>query len=341
MNVTVLPRVLQKFAASCALASASLAFAAAPDVIVAADGTGRFKTIREAIEAAPQITRDTGKRWTILVKPGIYRELIYVQREKRFIALVGESAEKTILTFDLFSTLTGPDDKPLATFRTPTLVVDADDFTIENLTIENSAGPRGPAVAMRTDGDRVTFRRCRFVGWQNTVLVNRGRSYFEECHLEGAQDFIIGGGTAFFERCRIRCMGPGYITAASTPDVQPFGFVFSRCTIVGANSEVKSFLGHPWRDYAKTLFLDCEMSEVVRPEGWDNWKKPAAEKTAFYGEFNSTGLGAAITARVPWSRQLSATEAANYSRDNVLAGTDRWDPTRVVTPPPEKKKKKK
>jgi pectinesterase len=264
-----------------------------------------------------------------------------VQREKRFISLVGEKAEKTILTFDLFANLSGPDDKPIGTFRTPTLVVDADDFTIEDLTIENSAGPRGQALALRTDGDRVVFRRCRFLGWQDTVLVNRGRSYFEECHLEGAVDFVFGAGTAFFERCRIRCMGPGHITAASTPDFQPFGFVFSRCTIVGANPEVKTFLGRPWRDYAKTVFLDCEMSDVVQPAGWDNWKKPAAEKTTFYAEFGSTGLGASIADRVPWSRQLSATEAANYSRDSVLAGTDGWDPTRVVVPPPEKKKKKK
>src|SRR6185295_1449897 len=122
----------------------------------------------------------------ILVKAGIYRELVHVQREKRFTALVGENAGKTILTFDLFANLPGPDDKPIGTFRTPTLVIDADDFTVENMTIENSAGPRGQALALRVDGDRVTFRDCRFLGWQDTILVNRGRHYFEDCFIEGA-----------------------------------------------------------------------------------------------------------------------------------------------------------
>jgi pectinesterase len=324
--------------AVCALVSIA-ASAAPPDAIVSADGTGKYKTIREAVEAAPQITRDTGKRWTILVKPGIYRELVYVQREKRFISLVGEDTQKTIVTFDLFASLTGPDDKSIGTFRTPTLTIDADDFTVENLTVENSAGPRGQALALRVDGDRVVFRRCRFLGWQDTILCNRGRHYFEDCHIEGAVDFIFGGGTAFFERCRIRCMGPGYITAASTPDVQPFGFVFSHCTITSANPDVKTFLGRPWRDYAKTVFLDTEMSDVVRPTGWDNWKKPAAEKTTFYAEFASKGLGASTTERAPWSKQLSATEAANYSRENVLAGADNWDPMRPMPPVQEPKKR--
>ncbi len=313
-------------------------FAAQPDVVVAADGSGRYKTIREAIEATPQNHREATRPWTILVKSGIYRELVYVQREKRFVTLVGEAAEKTILTFDLFAALSGPDDKPIGTFRTPTLVVDADDFTVENLTIENTAGPRGQAVALRVDGDRTVFRRCRMVGWQDTVLANRGRQYFEDCFIEGAIDFIFGGGTAYFERCQLRCTGPGYITAASTPPAQPFGFVFSHCTITGANAEVRTLLGRPWREHAKTVFLYTEMSDVVQPIGWDNWKKPAAERTTFYAEFGSTGLGAATAERAPWSKQLSATEAANYSRDAVLGGADGWDPTRVA--PPRRGKKK-
>lgn len=311
--------------------------AAQPDAIVAADGTGRYKTIREAVDAAPQLAHDTGRRWTILVKPGIYRELVYVQREKRFISLVGENVEKTILTFDLFATLSGPDDKPIGTFRTPTLTIDADDFTVENLTVENSASARVQAVALRVDGDRVVFRGCHFLGWQDTILANRGRHYFENCRIEGAVDFIFGGATAFFERCEIRVAGPGYITAASTPDAQAFGFVFSHCTITGVNPTIRTFLGRPWREYAKTVFLETEMSDVVELAGWDNWKKPAAEKTTFYAEFGSTGLGASKADRVPWSRQLSATEAANYTREIVLGGTDNWDPTRV----PKRSRKKK
>jgi len=314
---------------------------ATPDVIVAADGTGRYKTIREAIDASPQLTHETGKRWTILVKPGIYRELVHIQREKRFTALIGENPEKTILTYDLYATLPGPDDKPIGTFRTPTLTIDADDFTVSNLTIENSAGPRGQALAIRVDGDRVTFKRCRFLGWQDTILVNRGRQYFEDCFIEGATDFIFGGATAYFERCEIRCLGPGWITAASTPDFQPYGFVFSHCKITGAPA-VQAYLGRPWRDYARTVFLHTDMSDVVQPAGWDNWKKPQAEQTTFYAEYGSMGSGANTKDRVRWARELTEIDLMNFTREKVLGGADNWDPLREPPPPaPELKKAKK
>ena len=315
---------------ACLTVSLSAAAGAAsgdqPDAIVAADGTGQYRTVREAIDASPQITH-AGSHWTILVKPGTYRELIHVQREKRFTSLVGEDAEKTVITYDLFANVPGPDGKPIGTFRTPTVTIDADDFTVENLTLENSAGPKGQALALRVDGDRVAFRHCRFLGWQDTILTNRGRQYFEDCTIVGALDFIFGGATVFFERCHIRCAGDGYITAASTPDFQPYGYVFSHCTVTGATPEVRTYLGRPWRDFAQTVFLNTEMSAVVRPAGWHNWSKPVAEQTAHYAEFNSTGPGAKPAERVPWSRQLTAEEAAKFTVAAVLGGTDGWNPT--------------
>ena len=131
----------------------------------------------------------------------------------------------------------GADGKPIGTFGTATAVIDADDFTAENLGFENAAGPVGQALAIRVDGDRAVFRNCRFVGWQDTVLLNRGRQYFEGCTISGHVDFIFGAATAFFERCTILVRQDGYITAASTPEEQPFGFVFSRCTIRGETPE--------------------------------------------------------------------------------------------------------
>ena len=300
---------------------------ATPDAVVAADGSGQFRTVRAAIDAAPQITH-AGRHWTIFVKAGEYRELVYIQREKRFISLVGEDAERTSITFDLFNDYPAPDGKPIATFRTPTVMLDADDFTIENLTIRNAAGRKGQALAIRVDGDRAVFRRCRFIGWQDTILVNRGRHYFADCTIVGATDFIFGGATAYFERCQIRCAGNGYITAASTPDFERHGLVFSHCSISGETPEVRTYLGRPWRDYAQTVFLNCEMSTAVRPEGWHNWEKPHAEKVSRYAEFNSHGPGAAPAARAPWSRQLNAEEAKAYTVENVLGGSDGWNPAK-------------
>ncbi|MBD0372696.1 MAG: pectin esterase [Pyrinomonadaceae bacterium] len=294
------------------------------ELTVAADGSAKYKSVQEAIMAVPAGTRDNPV--IIRIKPGVYKELIYVQREKRFFHLIGEDASRTVLTYDLNANLIGKDGKPIGTFRTPSTQIDADDFTAENITFENSAGPVGQALALRVDGDRVRFRNCRFLGWQDTILLNRGRQYFENCYIEGHVDFIFGGATAFFERCHIHCLRDGYITAASTPDNQPFGFVFSNCRITGASASVKSYLGRPWRAFSSVIFLNTEMSAVIRAEGWHNWNFPARERTVRYAEFGSTGAGANPRARVSWSRQLSQREAKSITAEKVLRGTDGWNP---------------
>jgi pectinesterase len=291
---------------------------------VALDGSGKFKSVQEAIMSVPSGNR--ANPVIIRIKPGMYRELIYVQREKRFFHLVGENPEETRLTYDLYAAMTNSEGKPIGTFRTPSTTIDADDFTAENLTFENSAGPRGQALAIRLDGDRAVFRNCRFLGWQDTLLANRGRQYFTNCSVAGHVDFIFGAATCFFDRCQIRCLRDGYITAASTPEEQPFGFVFVNCRITGASPEVHTYLGRPWRLHASTLFLDTEMSEVVRPEGWNNWKKPEAEKTARYAEYHSRGPGATPEARVAWAKQLTSAEAEKITLSKVLGGNDAWNP---------------
>jgi len=313
-----------QFAYLCAL----FAFAAAnpilaADAVVAADGTGQYKTVQEAVSAAPQLA-DPPNFWTILIKPGTYNEIVYVQRERGHIRLLGENAETTRITASLAAKTIGPDGRPIGTFRTATMQIDADDFAVENLTIENTAGPVGQALALRVDGDRIVFRNCRFLGWQDTILVNRGRQYFENCFIAGATDFIFGGATAFFDQCTIRCDGNGYITAASTPKQQPYGLVFSHCKIFGVKPDVHTFLGRPWRAYAMTVFLNCEISDVIRSEGWQNWNN--REKTARYAEYSNIGNGADFAKRVSWARQLTAEEAAMLAPAIVLAGPDAWKP---------------
>jgi pectinesterase len=299
------------------------------ELVVAADGSGQFTSVQAAINAVPQNTNLTN--WcVILIKPGVYKELIYVQREKHFVRLVGEDPERTVLTYDLHANLPGPDGKPIGTFRTPSTVIDADDFVAENLTFQNSAGPKGQALAVRLDGDRLIFRNCRFLGWQDTIFCDRGRQYYENCYVAGAVDFIFGGATEFYEHCHIHCLGNGYITAASTPADHPFGYVFSHCQITGENPDVKTYLGRPWRAYASVTFLNTEMSGVVRPVGWNNWRDPAREKTARYAEFNSTGPGANPSARAKWARQLTDRQAAAITVEKVLGGSDGWNPQSVL-----------
>ena len=294
------------------------------NLFVAPDGSAPFRSVQEAIMAVPSGSRDNPV--IIHIAPGTYHELIYVQREKRYFHLVGEDASKTILTFDLYAGITNSEGKPIGTFKTPSTTIDADDFTAENLTFANGAGPVGQALAIRVDGDRATFRRCRFLGWQDTILLNRGRQYFEDCEIDGHVDFIFGAATAWFEHCSIVCLGKGYVTAASTPEDSPFGFVFSHCTIRAAHPGVHSFLGRPWRIHASTIFLNCEMSDVINPAGWFDWNKPEAHKTARYAEYQSSGPGAQPSSRPDWSRQLTDAEAKKITLPAVLGGPDHWHP---------------
>ena len=293
------------------------------NVSVAADGSQAFRTVQSAIMSVPSGSRDNPV--IIHIAPGTYKELIYIQREKSFFRLVGQGPTNTILSFNLYAGVTNVDGGPIGTFKTPSTTVDADDFTAENLTFENSAGPVGQALAIRVDGDRATFRNCRFVGWQDTILLNRGRQYFENCYICGHVDFIFGAATAWFEKCHIHCRRNGYITAASTPVDQPFGFVFSNCGITGEPG-VKSFLGRPWRPSANAIFLNCEMSDVIRPAGWNDWNKPEAHTGVRYAEYNSTGSGADRTNRPDWTKQLNKADAQKITIEAVLRGPDGWKP---------------
>ena len=296
----------------------------APDATVAADGSGNYASVQAAVDAAP--ARFTGAApWEILIKPGTYRERVHLPRGRNRLFIHGQDAATTTIAFNLNANLPGPDGNPLGTSRTPTVWVESDDVVLENLTLANTAGNVGQALALRADGDRLAFRRCRFLGWQDTILANHGRDFFEACYIEGHVDFIFGAATAYFSHCEIHCLGSGYITAASTPEGTACGYVFADCRIT-AEPKVLTYLGRPWRPFARVVFLRTEMCAAIRPEGWHNWSKPDAEKTALYADYASTGPGASPAARVPWARQLTAAEAATYTPAAVFAGPDHWNP---------------
>lgn len=293
------------------------------NLFVASDGSAPFRTVQSAIMAVP--SGSLKNPVIIHIAPGTYHEQIYLQREKRYFQLSGENATNTVLSFNLFAGMTNAQGNPIGTFKTPSTTIDADDFTAENLTFENAAGPVGQALAIRVDGDRACFRHCRFLGWQDTILLNRGRQYFADCYVSGHVDFVFGSATAWFEGCEIHALRSGYLTAASTPEDVPFGFVFSHCKIT-AEPGVETFLGRPWRIFASTIFLNCELCGAVRPKGWSDWQKSEAHATVRYAEFNSTGPGASPTNRPVWARQLSAAAAEKITLKNVLGGTDGWRP---------------
>ncbi|MEY4488992.1 MAG: hypothetical protein RIQ79_1500 [Verrucomicrobiota bacterium] len=333
------------------LLAASPAFAAAPavpaaatqpvpsgyDAVVSTAKDAQFKTLQAAIDAAPD---NATKPYVILLKPGRYRwQQTMIPKSKRFIHLVGADAATTVLSYHLnvYETLK---DRRIEGFEGTSLIVVGDDFQAENLTIENTSGDHGQALALRIDGDRAVLRNCRLLAWQDTVMVNNGRHYFRDCYIEGRVDFIYGSATAVFENCELRSKAGGHVTAASTPAGKPFGYVFLHCRLTGDDTPwepadpAKKYrrplatLGRPWRADAAVAYIECEMGDHIAPAGWNNWGKTENEKTARYSEYKSTGPGANPTARAPWSKQLTAAEAAAYTVENVLAGSDGWKPAR-------------
>ncbi len=303
-----------------------------PDtIVVARDGTGQFRTVAEAIEVC-RAFMDYHK--VIYIKKGTYKEKLVVPQWLQNIELCGESRDETIITWDDHANIMA-DVSPftahlsaqkIGTFRTFTLKIEANDITLKNLTIENNSARLGQAVALHTEGDRLRFVNCRFLGHQDTVYTGMPgtRLFFDQCYIEGTTDFIFGPSTAWFEACQIYCKSNSYITAASTPKNIMYGYIFNKCTITCADNVTQVYLGRPWRDYAYTLFMHCTLPRQIRPEGWHHWQKER-EQTARYLEFENTGEGAATPKRASWSRQLTKKEAKEITLENVFRRSDSWE----------------
>lgn len=289
-------------------------------IVVSRDGTGDFRTLQEAIES-PRAFMDFTV--TIYLKKGVYKEKVVIPSWLENLNIVGEDRDETILTYDDHANI-----NKMGTFRTYTLKVEANRVTFSNLTIENNAAQLGQAVALHTEGDRLKFINCRILGNQDTIYTGAkfARLYFKDCYIDGTTDFIFGPSTALFEDCTIHSKRNSYVTAASTPQEAPYGYVFRRCKLTAEPGVDKVYLGRPWRPYAYTLFIECELGKHIRPEGWENWRNPANEKTARYLEYKNTGEGAAIAKRVGWSRQLTDQEAAKVTVEHIFSTSSTWNP---------------
>jgi pectinesterase len=299
-------------------------------LLVAADGTGAYRTVQEAVTAAGP----SGA--TIIIRPGRYHEKVEIPESTRDLVLMGEDPQKVVITFDDYSGRPRGEDT-IRTATSWTMRVGADGVILEGLTFENAAGPVGQAVAVMVDGDRIVFRRCRFLGHQDTFyLRGSGRVYVSECYVAGTTDFIFGSSIALFDDCVIHSRKKSYITAASTPEGRRYGLVFRRCRLTAEAGIDSVYLGRPWRPFARTVFLSCDFGAHIHPAGWHNWRKPEAERTVFYAEYQCTGAGADEAARVPWSHVLDDRSAEGYTTTAIFAANpggpgfaEKWDPHHV------------
>ena len=268
---------------------------------------------------------------------------------------------QTVLVYGLGAFEIMPDGEKRGTFRTASVRIDAPDFTARNIVFQNDAGfgrTVGQALALYVDADRCYFENCRFLGSQDTLFTAplplkeakpggfrgpgefrprvMGRHLYRDCFIQGDVDFIFGGATAWFENCEIFSKMPGdrkppespdnqqiygYVTAASTFEEVKYGYVLHRCRLTGDCPPHTVYLGRPWREFAKTVFLECELGEHIHPLGWADWKKD--HDHFFYAEYASTGAGANPAGRADFSHQLTGEQAAEYTIERVLDG---WNP---------------
>lgn len=291
--------------------------------VVAQDGTGDFRTVQEAVNAVPDFRKAGPTR--ILIKKGVYKEKLVVANTKDGVQLYGEDG--VIITYDDYASKFNVFGENKGTSGSSSVYIYGPNFLAENITFENSSGPVGQAVACLVGADRVVFRHCRFLGFQDTLYTfgENTREYYEDCYIEGTVDFIFGKATAVFNRCELHCKrNGGFITAPATPQTSAYGYVFFDCKIT-ADDGVKDgsvYLSRPWRPYAKCVFIRCELGRHIRPEGWHNWGNPDNEKTTYYAEYQSRGAGAMPERRVAWSHQL--TDVSQYAISTILAGRDGW-----------------
>ena len=289
-------------------------------LVVSRDGTGYLRTLQEAVESARAFMDYTV---TIYVKNGVYKEKVIVPSWVENIDIIGEDRDKTIITYDDHANI-----NKMGTFRTYTVKVEGSDITFKNLTIENNAAQLGQAVALHTEGDRLKFINCRILGNQDTIYTGAKftRLYFKDCYIDGTTDFIFGPSTALFENCMIHSKRNSYVTAASTPKEAKYGYIFKHCKLTAEPGVDKVYLGRPWRPYAYTLFIECELGKHIVPAGWHNWGKQSNEETARYMEYKNTGEGANVSERVAWSKQLTKKEAEAVTVDAIFGTQSNWNP---------------
>ena len=297
------------------------------DFVVAADGSGDYATIQAAINAVPDYRKAGPTRF--LIRKGVYQEKVVIAQSKEGVQLIGEDG--VVITYDDYADKQNIFGENKGTSGSGSIYIFSPDFVAENITFENASGPVGQAVACHVGADRAVFRRCRFLGFQDTLYtfgVNT-REYYEDCYIEGTVDFIFGKATAVFNRCELHSLGAGYLTAPATPENSKYGYVLYDCKLTAARdvADGSVWLSRPWRPYGKAVFIRCEMGRHIHPEGWNNWGKPSNEQTAYYAEYQCHGEGAGTSRRAAWGHQLSS--LSGYDMQDVLKGEDGWNPVNI------------
>ncbi|CAM0901923.1 unnamed protein product [Alopecurus aequalis] len=290
-----------------------------PNAVVAADGSGNFKTITEALNAVP---KQSTARFVIYVKAGDYKEYVTIPKELTNIFMYGDGPTKTRVIGDKSNT------GGFATIATRTFSAEGNGFICKSMAFVNTAGPEGhQAVALHAQGDMSVFFNCRFEGYQDTLYVHASRQFFRNCEVLGTIDFIFGNSAAVFQNCLMTVRKPmdsqaNMVTAQGRTDPNmPTGIVLQGCRIVPeqalfpVRTTIPSYLGRPWKEYARTVVMESTIGDLIKPEGWAEWMGDLGLKTLYYAEYSNTGPGAGTSKRVTWPgyRVIGQAEATHFT----------------------------
>ncbi|PNT44161.1 hypothetical protein POPTR_003G072800v4 [Populus trichocarpa] len=299
-----------------------------PDVVVAADGSGNYKTVSAAVAAAP---KKSSKRYIIRIKAGVYRENVDVPKDKTNIMFMGDGRKTTIITASR-NVVDGS-----TTFNSATVAAVGQGFLARGITFQNTAGPsKHQAVALRVGSDLSAFYDCDMLAYQDTLYVHSNRQFFINCLVAGTVDFIFGNAAVVLQDCDIHARRPNsgqknMVTAQGRTDPnQNTGIVIQKSRI-GATSDLQpvkssfpTYLGRPWKEYSRTVIMQSSITDVIQPAGWFEWSGSFALNTLYYAEYQNSGAGAGTSRRVTWKGYrviTSATEAQRFTPGNFIAGS--------------------
>lgn len=300
-----------------------------PNAVVAQDGSGKFKTITEAIRTIPPKNNQT---FVIFVKAGIYKEYVHIPKKMNNIVLIGEGPTKTRITGNK-NYVDG-----VMTFHTATVAVNADGFIAKDIGFENTAGPdKHQAVALRVSGDDAIFYNCHMDGYQDTLYVHAYRQFYRDCVISGTIDFIFGDASAVFQNCKMVVRKPMdnqgcMVTAQGRKDRRGIGaIVLQNCKITAApdflavKPALQAYLGRPWKEYSRTIIMQSDIDGFINPEGWSPWAGTWGLDTCYYGEYQNRGPGSNTANRVTWKgiQKITPQIAESFTPGQYIQG-DTW-----------------
>ncbi|KAI4377495.1 hypothetical protein MLD38_015109 [Melastoma candidum] len=302
-----------------------------PNVIIAKDGSGNFTTINAALAAMPK--EYTGK-YIIYIKAGTYNETVVVTTNMINVLMYGDGSQKTIITGNK-NYVDG-----VSTYLTASFAALGEGFMAQAMGFRNTAGPdKHQAVAIRVQADRAILLNCRFEGYQDTLYAQTHRQFYRSCVIAGTVDFIFGDAAAIFQNCLIIVRKPldnqqNIVTAQGRTDRhETTGIVIQNSRIVSdkelvpVKNVIPSYLGRPWKEFSRTIIMECSIDNFIHPDGFLPWMGDFALDTLYYAEYDNKGPGAKLDGRVHWAgykRKFTRQDAMKFTVGPFLEQNDTW-----------------